>query len=114
LTVRHLHILCEGQTDVTLSIFTTKRPVGGPAFKGGLSQWPKLERELRLLLHDSSITVLTSMRDYYAFPSDAPGMADRPYGSPQQQECAGTGQRRRGYRAVEADHECVPAVQENG
>jgi hypothetical protein len=98
--VRHLHILCEGQTEemiarsviephftsadsyVTLSIFTTKRPAGGPAFKGGLSHWPKLERELRLLLRDSSITVLTTMLDYYAFPSDAPGMADRPHGSP--------------------------------
>jgi hypothetical protein len=91
--VRHLHILCEGQTEemiarsviephftsadsyVTLSIFTTKRPAGGPAFKGGLSHWPKLERELRLLLRDSSITVLTTMLDYYAFPSDAPGMS---------------------------------------
>lgn len=98
--MRHLHILCEGQTEemivrnviephftgadayVTLSIFTTKRPAGGPAFRGGLSRWPKLERELRLLLHDSSITVLITMLDYYAFPSDAPGMADRPHGSP--------------------------------
>jgi hypothetical protein len=100
LTVRHLHILCEGQTEeilardviarnfatadirVTQSIFTTKRPAGGPAFKGGLSRWPKLERELILLLRDSSTTVLTTMFDYYAFPADAPGMADRPHGSP--------------------------------
>jgi hypothetical protein len=67
---------------VTWSIFTTKRPAGGPAFKGGLSTWPKLERELRRLLLDSSTTVLTTMFDYYAFPSDAPGMADRPHGSP--------------------------------
>jgi Domain of unknown function (DUF4276) len=98
--VRHLHILCEGQTEevvareviapsfddteirVTRSIFTTKRPAGGSAFKGGLSNWPKLERELRLLLRDSSTTVLTTMFDYYAFPADAPGMADRPHGSP--------------------------------
>lgn len=98
--MRHLHILCEGQTEeilardvigphlsaadvwVTWSIFTTKRPAGGPAFKGGLSRWPKLERELRLPLRDSSTTVLTTMFDYYAFPPDAPGMADRPHGSP--------------------------------
>jgi hypothetical protein len=98
--MRYLHILCEGQTEevvardvmvpyfdpvsvqVTYSIFTTKRPAGGPAFKGGLSRWPKLERELRLKLHDSSTTVLTTMFDYYAFPADAPGMADRPRGSP--------------------------------
>jgi hypothetical protein len=95
-----LHILCEGQTEeilardviapnfaaadtrVTQSIFTTKRPAGGPAFKGGLARWSKLERELLLLLRDSSTTVLTTMFDYYAFPADAPGMADRPHGSP--------------------------------
>jgi hypothetical protein len=98
--VRHLHILCEGQTEeiiardviapyftsadayVTWSIFMTKRPAGGPAFKGGLSSWTKLERELQQLLRDSSTTVLTTMLDYYAFPADAPGMADRPWGSP--------------------------------
>jgi hypothetical protein len=35
---------------------------------------------LQLLLRDSSTTVLTTMLDYYAFPGDAPGMADRPHG----------------------------------
>jgi Domain of unknown function (DUF4276) len=98
--VRHLHILCEGQTEemiasdvlasyfvgadvyVTWSVLTTKRPAGGPAFKGGVSTWPKLGHELRLLLHDSSTTVLTTLLDYYAFPAEAPGMADRPRGSP--------------------------------
>jgi hypothetical protein len=98
--VRHLHILVEGQTEemvardviaphfpssktwVSWSIFTTKRPAGGAAFKGGLSNWPKLDREIRRLLRDSSTTVLTTLFDYYAFPGDAPGMADRPYGSP--------------------------------
>jgi hypothetical protein len=77
-----LHIFCEGQTEeiiareviephlgadvrVSRSIFTTKRPAGGPAFKGGLSRWPKLERELQRLLQDSSTTVLTTMFDYY-------------------------------------------------
>lgn len=96
LTVRHLYILCEGQTEeivardvldshfsgedayVTASILTTRRPAGGPAHRGGVSTWPKLERELRRLLHDSSTTVLTTLLDYYAFPPDAPGMADRP------------------------------------
>jgi hypothetical protein len=67
---------------VTWSVLTTKRPAGGPTFKGGVSTWPKLERELRLLLRDSSTTVLTTLLDYYAFPAEAPGMADRPHGSP--------------------------------
>ena len=79
MTVRHLHILCEGQTEemlagdlleshfvgpdayVTWSVLTTKRSAGGPTFKGGVSTWPKLERELLLLLRDSSTTVLTTM-----------------------------------------------------
>jgi hypothetical protein len=98
--VRHLHILCEGQIEemiasdvleshfsdedvyVTWSVLTTKRPAGGPAFKGGVSTWPKLQRELRLLLRDSSTTVLTTLLDYYAFLAEAPGMAGRPQGSP--------------------------------
>lgn len=98
--MRYLHILCEGPTEeavvlkvvaphfdplkvhVTYSIFTTSRPAGGPAFKGGLARWPKLERELRLLLRNSATTVLTTMLDYYGFPAGAPGMADRPRGSP--------------------------------
>lgn len=98
--MRHLYILCEGQTEaavveqaviphfdplvvkVTPIIFTTSRPAGGPNFKGGLARWPKLERELRLLLRNRATTVLTTLFDYYAFPADAPGMADRPRGSP--------------------------------
>jgi hypothetical protein len=98
--VRHLHVLCEGQTEeiiardvlnshfsdedayITPSILTTKRPAGTPAYKGGVTSWLKLERELRRLLRDNSTTVLTTLLDYYAFPADAPGMADRPYGSP--------------------------------
>jgi hypothetical protein len=52
---------------VTWSLLTTNRSAGGPAFKGGVSTWSKLQRELQLLLHDSSTTVLTTLLDYYAF-----------------------------------------------
>jgi hypothetical protein len=69
-------------TYVTWSVLTTKRPAGAAAFKGGVSRWQKLERELRLLLRDNSTTVLTTLLDYYAFPPEAPGMMDRPHGSP--------------------------------
>lgn len=68
---------------VSFSIYKTRRPAAGTTFKGGLSHWAKLQQELRLLLRDSSITVLSTIFDYYAFPDDAPGMADRPHGSPQ-------------------------------
>lgn len=43
-----------------------------------------MEKELRLLLGDSSIDVLTTIIDYYGFAVDAPGMADRPSAGPQQ------------------------------
>jgi hypothetical protein len=101
LTVRHLHVLVEGQTEevvvgqiiqpylplsdrgyLTLSICKTKRPAAGPASRGGVSNWRKIYQELELLLRDSSITTLTTLFDYYAFPSDAPGMSTRPAGSP--------------------------------
>jgi hypothetical protein len=96
---RRLHILVEGQTEetiardvlephlgqfgwwITRSIVTTRRPAGGPAFKGGITSWPRLEREIRLLLRDSSLGILTTLFDFYAFPPDAPGMASRPNGS---------------------------------
>jgi hypothetical protein len=101
LTVRHLHVLVEGQTEeivvgqviqpslplsnrayLTLSICKTKRPAAASASRGGVSSWQKIYQELRLLLQDSSITTLTTLFDYYAFPSDAPGMSTRPVGSP--------------------------------
>jgi hypothetical protein len=100
--VRRLHILAEGQTEeaiarnviapffssgeshVTFSVCPTSRPAGGPAFKGGISTWAKLHPVLRNLLRDSSITVLTTLIDYYGFPKDGPGMPHRPQGSPRQ------------------------------
>ncbi len=98
--MRRLHILCEGQTEetvvrevvsayfegadvyVTASILKTKRPAGGPSYRGGLSGWNKISTEIGLLLRDSSITVLTTLFDYYGLPLDVPGMATRPTGSP--------------------------------
>lgn len=96
----HLHILVEGQTEevvvrevispyftsantwVTWSIHKTRRPAVGPAGKGGLSRWPKLYQEMQRLLRDSSITLLTTVFDYYAFPDDAPGMRNQSRRSP--------------------------------
>jgi hypothetical protein len=99
--MRRLHLLVEGPTEevivkntidpyftgedvcVTTSILKTRLPAGGrPAHVGGVTSWAKILREIRLLLGDSSITVLTTLIDYYGFPEDAPGMAGRPIGSP--------------------------------
>src|SRR5438045_1766630 len=92
---KRVHFLVEGQTEETavremiapyfdaagwlstLSIVKTKRPAGGPSFRGGLTTWSQLEREIRLLLRDTSIDVLTTVVDYYGFPADCPGMAER-------------------------------------
>jgi Domain of unknown function (DUF4276) len=99
--MQKLHILVEGQTEevivnnvigpylssedlyVTTSILKTKQPAGGrPAHTGGVTSWTKIFREIRLLLGDTSTTLLTTLIDYYGFPHDAPGMAGLPIGSP--------------------------------
>jgi hypothetical protein len=95
-----LHLLVEGQTEesvvnnvlepylaargwaVSVSLVKTKRPAAGPAHKGGVTRWAKLEVDIRLLLRDSSLDVLTTLFDYYAFPEDSPGMSTRPVGTP--------------------------------
>ncbi|WP_040775871.1 DUF4276 family protein [Nocardia pneumoniae] len=97
-TYHRLHLLVEGQSEeivvsnvlgpylaergwtVTHSIVTTKRPAGGPNHRGGVSSWSKIEREIKLLLRDSSLRVLSTLFDFYAFPPDSPGMADIPPG----------------------------------
>lgn len=94
-----LHVLVEGQTEeslvrdvfephlaghgwaVTNSIVKTKRPAGKAAHKGGVTGWDQLETEIRLLLRDPSIAILTTVLDYYGLPRDAPGMSDRPDGT---------------------------------
>ncbi|ANN21414.1 hypothetical protein SD37_41475 [Amycolatopsis orientalis] len=96
---RHLHLLVEGQTEeivvdsvlepylqdrgwtITKSIVTTKRPAVGPASRGGVSSWARLENEIRLLLRNSDIHTLTILFDYYGFPADSPGMRNRPSSS---------------------------------
>src|SRR3954447_22266925 len=95
-----VHLLVEGQTEETVarqiigpylgehgfwvaqSTLITSRPTGGPWSRGGVSSWTKIRRDIRALLRDSSLDVLTTMIDYYGFPADAPGMADRPAGGP--------------------------------
>lgn len=93
--MRRLHLLVEGQTEevlfdavigpylaevgwvATRSILTTKRAASGAKFRGGVGSWDKIRREINLLLR-SNFDVVTTMIDYYRFPDDAPGMADRP------------------------------------
>lgn len=96
--MRFIHVLVEGQTEeiVVREIFEpslapgaslnpvllkTKRPAGGPSHRGGVSSWKKIERDIRLLLGDTSAAYVTTVIDYYGLPDDCPGMTSRPAGS---------------------------------
>lgn len=97
---RRLHVLVEGQTELVLAqnvfepyleengwlarsfLVTTKRPVCGPAHRGGVTSWAKLHTDIKRHLADPSLDRVTTMIDYYRFPADGPGMATRPSGDP--------------------------------
>ncbi len=102
-TIIHLPkilILAEGQTeeifikqtlalylsqfgiDVIPKILTTKRTKSGLMFKGGISTYEKVRKDLIRLLNDSSANLVTSMIDYYGLPNDFPGKATLSGGSP--------------------------------
>jgi hypothetical protein len=98
--LNRVHVLVEGQTEeafvgATLrshlarvgvylvpKLIVTRRVVAGPDRKGGVSSWAQIERDLRLLLNDSSVVAVTTLLDYYGLPGDVPGMGSRPSGSP--------------------------------
>jgi hypothetical protein len=85
-----LYILCEGQTEdrfvkEVLSpyllnskiyalpiIFETKRTVG-KKYKGGVSKYSKIRKELDTLCKGDPTAFVTTMLDYYKLPSDTPG-----------------------------------------
>ena len=80
--VRRVHSLVEGQTEevvadavirphleglgwgTSLSLVKTKRPAAGPSHKGGITGWAQVQRDIRLLLNDTSIDALTTLFDY--------------------------------------------------
>lgn len=93
-------ILVEGQTEETIVgqvlnphlaasglvlepvILKTKREKWGKTFKGGVTSFGQVERDLRALLGDSSAAAVTTLIDYYGLPSDFPGIGTRPTGTP--------------------------------
>src|SRR5438067_6805937 len=95
---RRIHLLVEGQTEETVvrdlfqpyleengwsvssSILKTRKIGSAPARRGGVSIWSKLHAEIGQLLRSSHLDVVSTLLDYYGFPADAPGMADRPIG----------------------------------
>lgn len=94
--MKRVHFLVEGQTEeviatqilhpyyaernvhVSCSLLATKRSARGSDHRGGVTSWERIRGDIMRLLNDSSLSALTTLIDYYAFPPDAPGMADRP------------------------------------
>ena len=76
--------LWEIEIDLRPTIAATKRVKSGPDFKGGITNYQKVENDLKRLLGDSDAAAVTTFIDYYSLPEDFPGMATRPPGSPAQ------------------------------
>ena len=75
------HLWARG-VDATPKVATTKHVKRGPDFKGGITDYQKVENDLRRLLGDSDAVSVTTFIDYYGLPADFPGMSNRPTGSP--------------------------------
>ena len=75
----HLHP--KGKTLVS-TLVVTKRVKDGPNFKGGITNFAKLEGDLRRLFRDTNAAAITTMIDYYGLPTDFPGLGSRPSGTP--------------------------------
>jgi hypothetical protein len=91
-------VLAEGQTEETflkevvapylhpfgvslaITVLKTKRVVNAPDFKGGISSYSQLQRDLRLLLANKHSFPVTTMIDFYGLPSESPGIKDMPVG----------------------------------
>jgi len=70
--------LCPRGVGLVPKIVTTKRVKRGPDFKGGLSDYQKVENDLKRLLNDTGAAAITTFFDYYGLPDDFPGMDTRP------------------------------------
>ncbi|MCL2576794.1 MAG: DUF4276 family protein [Defluviitaleaceae bacterium] len=93
--MKRLYILCEGQTEedfvsIILSpylqnigvitipiIFTTKR-TPTKKYKGGVSSFSKIKKELQRLCGEHPNELVTTMFDLYAFPYDTLGLENIP------------------------------------
>lgn len=66
---------------LTPTIVVTKVVKAGSNFKGGLSSFDQVRRDISRLLQNTSAKVITTLFDYYGLPRDFPGMETRPRGS---------------------------------
>ena len=93
-----VNILCEGQTEESFVnellyatflnkgiflnpiICETKRERSGRKYKGGVSTYGKIKKDLTMLCKSHPSEYVTMMFDYYALPSDTPGYGSKPIG----------------------------------
>jgi hypothetical protein len=59
-----------------VTVIKTKRSDEG-SFKGGVSSYAKIEKDLRLLMQNSSTIATSTMFDLYGLPSDFPNREDK-------------------------------------
>jgi len=97
--MKRVYVFCEGQTEESFVkelmyssflsnniilfpiICTTKREKSGLKYKGGISSYAKIRAELLKLCLSHKHEYVTMLFDYYALPSDTPGMDNLPQGS---------------------------------
>ena len=96
--MRQVHVLVEGATEerlvqqvlqpellvrnvwITPVVLKTRRAAGCSHDRGGVSKWRKVEDDIRALLRNSAIDMVTTVLDLYGLPSDTPGLSDAPAG----------------------------------
>lgn len=66
------------EIEMTPTIVTTKRVKNGPDFKGGISNYDKVKKEVYLLLRNTHVVSVTTMIDFYGLPNDFPGKTSIP------------------------------------
>lgn len=67
---------------LTPVVLKTRRAAGQPHDRGGVSKWSRIEPEIKALLRNPALDLVTTMLDFYGLPADAPGRADLPEGDP--------------------------------
>lgn len=60
------------------TILTTKRVISGSDYKGGVTSYEKIRKDLQRLFNDSSASIITTMLDYYGLPEYFPGIDEQP------------------------------------
>lgn len=70
-TVLQPHLLARG-VYLQPTLLATKRVKSGPNFKGGISSFAQVRRDLAQLLRDTNASLVTTMFDLYGLPNDWP------------------------------------------